>query len=448
MIKAYRSIAPMLMAAVAVGCAAPTTSPNGATSPSPSVPVELTPAPSATPSAQVAGGTLQGRVYDDDLAPMAGVMITATSPVGTVTATTDAEGRYAMTLVPATYTVKASKDTYADREQTVTVAGNAALDFGGQNSEGGNPYFMTGAPEIKRVELKEAAPGGPLTLTLEMSEALTEPSRNNFIQRFQLLKGTGEEFLRADTAAEPYLATKASWDAAGRVFTFQYDEPYLAGSTYTARLRQRTLSEKDPVTGDPAYENMRIVDGQGTALGMGRADFAFLRPQLDRLDYRDLGDEDIGYTPAMRRWNLTHSGTYTFTGAKDTTAPGVVSVRVNIEQSTEQALDDVMELHFTEPMRVVKDRVDDQYTLLDKDDDILVVNVSKFADGSSPKPLENAVITDIRFSRTDPRVVYIYFPANTFKDQRWTEVTLGPDAKDPAGNKPDPAKNRVAGPVG
>jgi hypothetical protein len=387
-------------------------------------------------------------VYDDDLAPMAGVNIAATGASGQGTATTDGSGRYVMTLPAGTYTVTASKETFVERTQSIELGAAATLDFGGQNSLGGNPFFLTGAPEIRRIEVKEAAPGGPLTLTLEMSEALTEASRQNFTNRFEVRTGNDKEFLRADVAAEPYLRTTATWDTTGRVFTFTYAEPYLAGVNYIVRLRQRPLDKIDPVTDEQSYETLNIVDAQGAVLGMGRADYAFLRPTLDTLAFRDLGDDDIGYTPAVRRWRLTHTGMHSFTSSADTTAPGLISAKVDVEKRVGTSLQDVMELHFTEPMRVARDKEDGDYTLLDRNKELVVVNVSTSLDGTSPKPLEDRfIVTDVKFSTVDPKVVYLYYPSGAFKNQRWVEVNLGADMKDPAGNKPDPAKNRASGPV-
>jgi hypothetical protein len=447
MIKANWLLLPFLATSFAIGCVAPTT-PVG--SPSPGASSTPAASPSVTPSAEASPTAikLHGVVYDDDLAVIAGVSVSAEGPAGKGTAVTDASGRYTLSLPAGTYSVTATMENLVERAQTVDLKAETNLNFGGQTNVGGNPFFLTSAPEIRRATVKEDAPGGPLTLTLELSEALTEASRTNFLNRFELRTGTDEEFLRADVAAEPFLRTSASWDASGRVFTFKYAEPYLAGTTYIARLRQRALDRTDPVTDEQAYENLNIVDSQGEALGMGRADFAFLRPKLETLAFQDIADDDLGHTPAVRLWRLTHTDTFRFNAAADTTSPGLVSAKVDVEKEVGSALNDVMELRFTEPMRVAKDEDTGDYTLLKKDNQLIVVNVSTSADGSAPTPLgDRGVVTDVKFSRADPTLVYLYFPSKSFQGKRWVEVTLGSDMKDPAGNKPDPAKLRASGPV-
>jgi hypothetical protein len=447
MMKAFRLAVPALSIGLAIGCAGAPPNQSGSPVPTPSSTAAGTPTPS--PAASTVGAfTLQGRVYDDDLAPASGVRVAVTQNGTAVSeTTTDADGRYSLAVAAGAYVVQASKATYAPREQAVNLSGPVILDFGGQTTLGNNPYFLTQAPEIARVEVLEEKSGGPLTLKLHMSEPLTAKSQTAFADRLELESPAAEPFLRVNSEPEPYLRTVTSWDASGQVFSLRYDQPYLAGETYTLKLRQRPLDRLDSVTRLPAYEDMGIVDAEGSALGMGRADYAFLRPILEPMAFADLANKDLGYTPAIRRWNLTHAGSFAFRAAADTAGPGLESVKVEADEDSNGALFDVMELRFTEPMRVVKDRDTEFYTRLDRDKEMVILNVSTDARGSAPKPLA-APINDIKFSRSEPRLVYVYFPAGTFKDQNWVEVTLGGDVRDPAGNKPDPAKSRVAGTVG
>lgn len=446
MMKATRTLLPLLATTLAIGCTAPSATVGPTPAPTPSAAATPTPGPST--AAPAAGFVLDGIVYDDDLAPLAGVSVSAEGASGKGEAVTDAAGKYTMTLPSGSYAVMATKADYVKRTQNLDLLVASTIDFGGQNSLGGNPYFLTDALEIARVEVKEDAPTGPMTLTLELSEPVDEASRTTFTNRFELRTGSDDEFLRGDVAAEPYLRTTATWDETGRIFTFRYAEPYLAGATYIAKLRQRPVEGTDPVTDEQKYEQFNIKDKQGLALGMGRADFAFLQKSLQRMAFQDLGDDDLGYTPAVRRWRLTHTGSFSFNAAADTTPPGLVSAKVDVEKDIDKGLFDVMELRFTEPMRVAKDKDRGQYTVLDKAKELVVVNVSANADGSSPTALgDKTVISDIKFSSADPNVVYLYFASGVFKNKRWVEVTLGPDMKDPSGNKPDPAKLRAAGPV-
>lgn len=446
MMNAHR-IAIVALSASLAGCVGAQAPNAGAPTPGASAPASP-PASPATGGEAAAGFQITGHVQDEELGALEGVTVTANTATGVAgTATTGADGRYRLSLAPGGYEVRATKPGFTERAQAFTVAGATTVNFGGLEAAGANPYFLSTTPEIARVEVKEEAPGGPLTLALHLSEPVTKASQENFTSRFEVLAGASEPFLRAAVAPVTALRSEATWDASGRVFTFRYTEPYLAGATYTARLRQIPLDKIDPVTRETAWEDLRITDEAGHPLGKNRADFAFLRQPLELIHFRDLANKDLGHTDAIRRWNLTHRPNHQFVSAQDVSAPGLVSVRGNTEQRIGDKVQDVLELRFTEPMRVVKDRDQTTYTLLDRAKQLVTLNVSASPDGAAPEPF-NAVVSEVAFSRSEPKLVYLYFPAGTFKDLDWVEVTLGVDARDPAGNKPDPQKSRVSGAIG
>lgn len=420
------------------------------------------PSPSASPTAPASVGptasasTVSGVVYDEDINPLKAVTVEAFSGENRVSgAETGADGRFTMSLPAGTYRIKATAKGMTTREQPLELAGDAVLDFGGLGGRDVNPYFLAVYPEITKVEVNEDAPAGPLTLTLHLSEPLTAESQVNFLTHLEVRARDNELFLRASGSSEPEFQATSKWDAAGQVLTIQYAEPYLASGAepapYTVRLTQVKKEEKDPVTQENLWENLRITDVDKQAIGKGRADYAFLLPQLSPISGRLLTDKLYGYSPAERRWNLTHTSNFTFNARRDDVPPGLVSVKVDVRKTVSGRINDVMELRFTEPMRVIKDQDEPQFTRLDADrllKDLFIVNVSKDDKGAAPQPLGSSYkVERFRFSKTDPTVVYADFAQRAFSDMKWVEVTLGNEIRDPANNKPDSAKIRISGPV-
>lgn len=410
---------------------------------------------SASPSmAPVAGAALTGKVYDEDLNPLSGVTISAKPATGeAVTATTGADGAYKVSLSDGTYAVTAAKTGLTTRTQKVTVAGETTLDFGGLDVKPSNAYFLSTNPEIDLVTVKEAKPGGPLTLDIHFSEALTKESQTNFLAHLAIEARNGADFLQGSGDIDPKLDLTSTWDAAGQLLTLVYDEPYLAsGPTetiqYNLRLEQLKKDQIDPVTDENVWEDMRIADAEKNPIGKNRADFVFIKPDLPMIGSNELINRAFGYSPSIRRWNLTHTSTFSFQAAKDTVGPGLESVKVDGQVTVGGNEYDLMALRFTEPMRVVRERDDLEFTRLDTDEDkeMLIVNVSKSPDGSNPEPLGSAFkVESFRFSKTDPNLVTARFPSGAFRDMKWVEVTLGKDLRDPADNKADAAKIKASG---
>lgn len=436
--------------AVLVSCAPNQTAPNPVGSATPT-PVPSAAEPTATPSPT--GFSVSGIVYDEGLSPLV-ARITAQADGGTpVTVETSTDGRFTLRLPAGNYRITASKDGWTTREQAVTVDRDVQVAFGGLDAETANPYFLSNWPEIETVEVSEAPPKGPLVITLRLSEPITAESRERFVSRLDVLSGTSTEFLRASGAAETYLRATTAWDGAGRTLTLTYPAPYLlsgmgAPVRYTVRLRQEQLTEKVPGTDDFKWDPLNIVDVEGRVLGNNRADFAFVKPALGPIPLTQLSNKLWGTDHSDRRWNLTHTSSHSFIAAVDSQGPGLESATIKVDRLLGTQNYDVLELRFDEPMRVAKNAVETQYSRLDKLKQLAVLSVSAFADGSLATPVDNAAkIQEIRFSLEDPNVVTFLYIAGTFKDKKWFDVTLGPDALDPVGNSPNPAKIRAAGTV-
>lgn len=450
-------LAPPLALLLSMGCA-PVPGANTQATPTPAATVmpsmapSQAPAPSASPIASTFDVT--GKVLDDEIAGVSGATITAHSAgQPDVTALTSGDGSYALKLPAGTFDLTASKAGWTHRTQSVTLAGAMVVNFGAQTSLGVDPYFLSNNPEIERVDVKEDAPGGPLTLGLVMSEPLTKESQQSFEYLFQLDAGTSTAFVRASGGSSEYnLKSENSWDADGKVFTFKYKFPYLASGdtevTYSARLRQNQLTTKDAVTREFDWDDLHIVDAIGKSLGKNRAQYAFLAPKLFTLAPELLTDFKYGYYTDQRRWNLTHQPTFRFTAAKDTKAPSLQSVSVSKKEKIGTGEADILALHFDKAMRVAKDKDNPTYTRLDKDKALVVINVSKFKSGSNPTPLSASNKPRlIEFSRTDDNVVYLHYPSGTFETFEWVEVTLDRDFLDPVGNRPDPAHSKLTGSI-
>jgi hypothetical protein len=457
-------IASILFLLLPLGCApvqsasspvvgAPSVSPTLA-SPSPGAFASVSPV--VTPSVAPASNFLSGVIYDDEVARVPGVTVTATvagqPPVTTVTST---DGSYRLAVLPGSTTVTATKAGWVQRTRMVTVTGPTTLDFGSINADGNlDPHFLSNNPEIVSVNVKEEAPGGPLSMAFTMSEPLTLDSQKNFSYRFTLDSGSNTPFLNAAPNGESYLNADSSWDASGTVFTFKTKGPYLPSGPggnvfYTAYLKQTLLTTQDPVTREFQYDDLQITDSEGKALGKNRAAYAFLQDPLSPLTQSVLNNFAFGYYTDSRRWNLTHKGNYILTAATDNVAPQLLAAAVAVNAPIGSTNEDLMRLRFNKPMHAIKDRDNLEFTRLSTDlkKQMVIVSVSKNSNGSGPTPLNPGPPRSIQFSRTDPNLVIFHFQANTFKDQQWVDVTLGADVRDPANNLPDPLHSHISGAV-
>lgn len=448
---------------VLIGCApAQTTPPVGGASTAPTATpsaVESAATASATPVASptAAGFALTGLVWDDKRAAVQGATVTASlNGQAAGNATTAADGGYSIMLPAGAYDVTATKDGMTTRTQHVTVSGATTLGFGTDVQGGANAYFLSDSLEIQKVDVKEDAPGGPLTMAFTMSEPLSTDAQRNFQTYFALDAGSsvGTKFLQATPVSEQYLETTSQWDAAGKVFTFKYNQPYLASGpggnvSYTAYLHQEQLDTKDPVTREQQWQDLHITDAAGNPLGKGRVAYAFWKDPMAVLDSNLLINFQYGYYTDERRWNLTHTSTFSFQAATDTTLPQLLSVSAETNRPIGDRIEDVVELHFNKPMRAAKSVDDPTFTRLDTDTKkhLVAISVSKNDNGSQPSASSYTTPTEVEFSKTDPNLVLFHYVGGAFKDQHWIEVTTLSDMLDPAGNAMDPAHSRVSGPV-
>lgn len=459
--------------ALAAGCAptmpagvgpsaAPSAAPSGAASPASSAPSTApSDSPSAGPSAGASGGPsaatgmrrITGIVADIDRNPMPGAGVVAKRGDDEVArTTTDKDGRYTIDLPAGELSVTASFKGYTTRTQLLKGEGDVRLNFGADLDDQANPFFLADTPEVERVEVLEDAPAGPLTLRVHLSEPLPAASQARFAELFELRRGRDVEFLRARTSGNARLLTESTWSEEGKVFTFTYKGPYLpSGETdaiYTAVLDQRQLETKDPVTQELEWTDLRIEDDQGNAIGRGRADYTFKKADIFPPSLEMLTDKEFGYYVQDRRWRLTHEDGFSFTAKRDDVPPEMdfVELVVDDDQGTENA--DILRIRFKEPMSAARDRDDLEFTRLDKDRPPVLLNVAKDEAGKNLEPLSSALtIRKIEVDYNDPRNVFIYYPLNAFDDFEFVEVTLTPEALDPAGNAPDPKRNRLGGKI-
>lgn len=442
--------------ALACGACAPA-QPVGPTAgeapPTASVAPSALPSLAASPSPSPLQAQVTGFVLDEALGPIVGAEVAA-SGAAAAKATTDAQGRYALALAPGKWQLVASKAGHTQRSREVDLAaGAASVNFGGIEADGQtNPYFLSGALEVTQLRVVEAKPEGPLVLDLAFSEAVASgAAQKAAIDRVELQAGGNVPFLRTVGGGVGRLQMQAAFQEGGQVLRLTYPHAFLASGPlsgtprYAVAFQQNATDRKDPVTRETVYEDMGIMDEQGQALGRGRAAYAFLQPALAFLSPTVMVDKTFGFGPTERRWNLTHTSQLAFTAPQDTTLPALLSVSVDVEEQLGNVGRDLMKLTFNKPLRVAKDRDNPHFTRLDKDKDLVVVNVAKENGGLTPlgaaKPLE------VEFLDQEPNVLYLRYAFGLFKDQKRVEVILGRDFLDPAGNGPDPAKARVEGVV-
>jgi hypothetical protein len=407
-------------------------------------------AASVSPSAP-AGFSVRGFVFDLDRAPVAGATVTAR--VGETlagTSLTAADGSYALTLPAGRYDLTAAKDGLTRRTRAVDLAGDATFHFGPQPNDLGNPFFLADDPEIEAVTVEERQAGQGMAVTLTLSEPLVETGRRAFADAFRLYAGTETEFLKVMSTSVARRKLETSWDASGRAFTARYAGPYLAsGETDThyavALLQDELEDEKDPVTRETKWEDLGLVDAAGRSLGRGQTRYAFKKAELFPLGAQQLTDPVFGYYVQDRRWRLTHEGRFRFRAKRDETPPSLVSAQLRQDSEVVgNVRADILTLTFSEPMSAAKDGKELYWTRLDKERSLVVLNVSSLPAGPEFKPLGASVqLREVIVDRADPRVVELHYPSGTFEDLKRVEVTLGPDMRDPAGNRPDPEKSKA-----
>jgi hypothetical protein len=387
---------------------------------------------------------------DLERTPLAGVSVTAAAS-GAVVATADtaADGSYALTLPAGAYTLTAAKPGFTRRAQPVTVTGDTTVHFGPQADALGNPWFLADDPEIEAVAVKEASPGQGLTLELRLSEPLTAAAQQAFTDAFRLYAGTETPFLRPGISTVARRRLEASWDKDGQRFTCRYAGPYLASgeldASYAVALAQDELEdERDPVTRETKWEDLGLVDAGGRSLGRGQTRFAFKRPEFFELSAFQLTDPTHGYFVQDRRWRLTHEGLFRFKAARDADGPAVLEGSLRYDRESGALRADILTLTLNEPMSAAKNASELYYTQLDKARDLVVLNGSAESAGLAFKPVAASLRPrEVVIDLLDARVVELHYPVGSFDGLKRLEVTLGPDMRDPAGNRPDATRSKV-----
>ncbi len=148
---------------------------------------------------------------------------------------------------------------------------------------------------------------------------------------------------------------------------------------------------------------MRIIVGKREhALWHGKADRAN-RVQFDR------------------RWNLTHVGHRSFTAARDTVAPKLISVEVEKNQNLRVREVDILTLRFNKPMRVAKNKANPEFSRLlpFKDKKLIIVNVTSQLTGNSFEPLKDGQNT---YCGADQRNCGGFW--RTLLDHLWTPISF------------------------
>ena len=427
--------------------AAPSSEPTTAPSVAPSV------IPTETPVAPSATHRLAGAVIDINRDPLAGATVTVRRGEQVVeTLKTAADGTYSVSLPAGTYEVTASHTGHTTRTRSAKLEADLSLSFGPTPDDQANPYFLADTPEVERVEVQEEAPGGPLTLRVHLSEPVTASSQKAFDDHFELRAGRSVEFLVSRPGGSNRLKTASSWEEDGKVYVFSYPGPYVASgptdALYTVALEQEELETTNRETLEPNFEDLGIEDEAGNDLGRGRAAYAFVKPQIFPPSLEQLVDATWGFLVQDRRWRLSHDASFTFAARRDEAPPALSRVELEVEAAVGSRHFDVLTLRFTEPMSAAKDRDNLNYTRLSVDRPFVVLNVAADAAGKELKPLSSTLQPrDVIFDPLDPSIVYLHYPSNYFDKQTFIEVTLTPEALDPAGNKPDPENNRLLGRV-
>jgi hypothetical protein len=393
---------------------------------------------------------VRGVVVDLERKPVADATLTARAGETVAgTARTAADGSYTLTLPVGRYDLTAAKDGMIRRTRAVDLAGDATFHFGPQPEDLGNPFFLADDPEIEAVTVEEREAGQGMAVTLSLSEPLVEAGRRAFADAFRLYAGTETEFLKVMSTSVARRKLETSWDASGRAFTARYEGPYLAsGETdayYAVALLQDELEdEKDPVTRETKWEDLGLLDAAGRSLGRGQTRYAFKKAELYELGAQQLTDPVFGYFVQDRRWRLTHEGRFRFRAKRDEKPPALVSATLRQDREVGTSRADLLTLTFSEPMSAARDAKELDWTRLDKDRELVVLNVSKLPSGPEFQPLSSSVkVREVVIDRTDARVVELLYPVGTFDDLARVEVTLGVDMRDPAGNKPDPEKSKA-----
>lgn len=402
--SAAASVAPTA-APSAAASVTPTAAPSAATSAAPGVsPVPTSSAPA--PSGKVV--IVSGNVYDEEGATIDGALITVKSLDASVpytaTATSQA-GSWVVNNVPegANVEIISTKDGFTTRRRVGSFQQQATgkknvINFGaaGGNAETdsddptGEAYFISDMPEISMTSPADEATqidGSKTSYKVTFSEALTEDSRDDFVDAFNIAPADSDSAKGAATGAldlesfesgattstgdglgasmatgaltyfnggygynlgegDAFLGSTrnkmtASWNAEGTEVTFSFNGNLISSDNDNAKYQVFLVAQDS---------NDAIEDADGNQLGTSSAGSRTANPTAGGLIFNAFKENDLATaTPAGdvgdSNWDSTHTTVVNFELREDNTDPKLTGIDITKED------DDVrVELTFSEPM--------------------------------------------------------------------------------------------------
>lgn len=507
--------------AAATGAAAPSTAPSGAAA-------SATATPSTTP---VATAILHGTVYDDynQLAPD-GTTVTAHSldPAHPFDSTiTAVGGNYSFPNAPINTQIQltATHPKWTSRSRVVVALQNDSnnqdlnvYNFGGTattNDAAGPAYFLSAHPEIESVtpvDQSTEQPNDQMAFKMVLSEPLDDANRRRLAAAFTIIPNNASALgdsqgLPAAYATSGALAGLYSGATPPKTAVYSYRENSgflngfaLSNFTWSPDGTTATFSLNAPVkTGNStdgqyafllvSQDKTPITDADGNQFGMSSkgtwdayASGDLIRNAVKETEVTFPAGAQITGTDKYaeeQRWIDTHETFTTFSVARQTVAPKLVSVlaRRNYTAGSGQAVDRV-ELTFSEPMMAYPSITGDQVLSLNNYilsaaptlDELNARNLGSTAPtlikgGESSTTVQSAMESGvgmaldsegsqlngtnspytIAISATDPRVVVLTLDTNSLPlDANYIKVYAGSDTyassstgksvADPAGN--------------
>lgn len=320
---------------------------------------------------------LAGTVYDENGEPVDGAKVTIKSlaPTTPYEKTVDTQnGTYSVDDAPADVQLEltATKTGWTSRSRTevINADGASGVDFGGVTDLKGAVYFLSNHPEIVKTEPSDdqaLADASSLVYKLTLSEPLDEANQTRFAEALRVFPANSVADTNPDDAliasdmvdlatvevTEDKLAyvvkkdstflgnaaTKATvtWDADGKVATFTFPAPLIAGDKAEALYNIALVN-----TGNA------IKDTEGNRLGTDPAGSFSAQPALNGIwcgTFKD-GFMSLGTAAtAEEKWLRTHHVAGAFKVPSDTTKPVLTDFSVIEDTNYTRLL-----LTFNEPM--------------------------------------------------------------------------------------------------
>lgn len=429
---------------------------NPSTTVSPATGASQTPGATESPSASAAPlpvTTLQGKVYDEAGALVSDAKVRVRSLSSTVKFDTTVDttgGAYVVNGVPSGTQIEISvtKPNWTTRSRVeslvATSINGSVVNFGGPSGDAqdssGAGYFISNFPEI--TSAGASYDGAKLVYTLRFSEPLDADNQRRVERGLAITApdpNGGFITIRSGTTflGDRFRAT-SSWDETGTTMTFTFEAPLLTSKS-DKKNYSLTLSRAEGE--DP------IKDAQGNVLGMTTPNSGASYAEAFKLSSLVLTNETTG----QARWATTHTGSSSFTVAKDDQGPKLVSV--SSTPFVQNGVDSVrFILTFNEPMRVFPEATGFStatntlanyiFALSDRTMEGMDMTGTVTATANTAADIQlnqqfkfggtsNATVS---FSDTDPKVVTVVVPRSVIPTTaKYFKVRL--DAvQDPAGN--------------